>query len=74
MIPEIPTELFIEMCHRAVKLNERFVPPYESGAALYIRPIVLGTGAQLGVSAFVLFLGDNGFYLLECVRVSVFQA
>lgn len=67
MIPEIPTELFIEMCHRAVKLNERFVPPYESGAALYIRPIVLGTGAQLGVSPtdeylFIVFVTPVGPY------------
>ena len=50
MMPEVPTELFVEMCRKAVKLNERFIPPYETGAALYIRPIVIGTGAQLGVS------------------------
>lgn len=50
MMPEVPTELFVEMCLKAVKLNERFIPPYETGAALYIRPIVIGTGAQLGVS------------------------
>lgn len=32
-----------------IKLNERFVPPYESGASLYIRPLLIGTGAQVGV-------------------------
>lgn len=49
LMPEVPEDLFIEMCHRAVLLNERFIPPYESGAALYIRPLLIGTGPQLGV-------------------------
>ena len=34
---------------KVIKLNERFVPPYESGASLYIRPLLIGTGAQVGV-------------------------
>ena len=46
MMPEMPTELFTEMVKKVVKLNERFIPPYESGAALYIRPLMIGTGAQ----------------------------
>ena len=48
-MPELPTEKFVEMVRRVVKLNERFIPPYESGAALYIRPLLIGTGAQVGV-------------------------
>ncbi|MDE6371020.1 MAG: branched-chain-amino-acid transaminase, partial [Duncaniella sp.] len=34
---------------KAVKLNERFIPPYGSGASLYIRPIEIGLSAQVGV-------------------------
>lgn len=45
----VPEELFREMVIKVVKLNERFVPPYESGASLYIRPIELGMSAQIGV-------------------------
>lgn len=45
----IPVELFTEMVKRVVKLNERFVPPYGSGASLYIRPLEIGTSAQVGV-------------------------
>lgn len=37
LMPEMPTDKFVEMVKKVVKLNERFVPPYESGAALYIR-------------------------------------
>ena len=49
MMPEMPTDLFAEMTKKVVKLNERFIPPYESGAALYIRPLMLGMSAQVGV-------------------------
>ena len=49
MMPEIPTELFEEMVTKVVRLNEGYIPPYESGASLYIRPLLIGTGAQVGV-------------------------
>jgi branched-chain amino acid aminotransferase len=45
----IPVELFTEMVKKVVKLNESFVPPYGSGASLYIRPLEIGTSAQVGV-------------------------
>ena len=48
-MPEVPTELFIEMVKKVVRLNERFIPPYESGATLYVRPLMIGTSAQVGV-------------------------
>ena len=49
MMAELPTERFKEAVLTAVKMNERFIPPYESGASLYIRPLLIGTGAQVGV-------------------------
>ncbi len=49
LMPELPTEKFAEMTKMVVKFNERFIPPYESGASLYIRPVLIGTGAQVGV-------------------------
>ena len=50
-----------------MKLNERFIPPYESGASLYIRPLLIGTGAQVGVHPaneylFVVFVTPVGPY------------
>ena len=67
MMAELPVEKFKEAVVKAVKLNERFVPPYESGASLYIRPVLFGTGAQVGVSPaneymFILFVTPVGPY------------
>lgn len=67
MMPEMPTDKFIEMAKKVVKLNERFIPPYESGAALYIRPLMIGTSAQVGVHPaseylFLMFVTPVGPY------------
>ena len=45
----MPVEIFCEMVRKVVKLNERFVPPYGSGASLYIRPLQIGISARVGV-------------------------
>ncbi len=44
-----PETLFMEAITRAINANRRFVPPYGTGASLYIRPLVIGTGPQIGV-------------------------
>ena len=66
-MPELSTERFKEAILKVVKLNERFIPPYESGASLYIRPLLVGTGAQVGVHPaseylFVVFVTPVGPY------------
>lgn len=49
MMPQVSTEKFIDACSQLIKANERFVPPYGSGATLYLRPFVIGVGDNLGV-------------------------
>ncbi|MBO4768123.1 MAG: branched-chain amino acid aminotransferase [Bacteroidales bacterium] len=44
-------EMFIEACVRCVQANWDFIPPYESGAALYLRPILIGINPQLGINS-----------------------
>ena len=44
-----PKEAFIEAVHKIVKENAEWVPPYESGATLYIRPFLMGVGDIVGV-------------------------
>ncbi len=49
LMPELPTERFNEMIDMVVRLNERYIPPYETGATLYLRPLLIGISAQVGV-------------------------
>lgn len=44
-----PTELFKKLIYKVIRKNLRFVPPYGTGASLYIRPLLIGTGPQVGV-------------------------
>ena len=46
----VPVELFVDAVKRAVKANEDFVPPYGTGGSMYIRPLLIGTGPQIGVA------------------------
>lgn len=63
-----PAELFIEAVFRVVNANRRFIPPHDAGgASMYVRPILLGTGVQLGVSpsseyTFIVFVSPVGPY------------
>lgn len=49
LMPQMPEEKFIDAVKQVVKANEHFVPPYGSGATLYLRPFVIGVGHNLGV-------------------------
>lgn len=67
VMAQLPIEKFEEAVLKVVKLNERFVPPYESGASLYIRPFMIGTSAQVGVKPareyqFIIFVTPVGAY------------
>ncbi len=63
-------EKFIEAIKKVVELNKEFVPPYGTGASLYIRPLLIGTGACVGVKPsdeylFVVFVTPVGPYFKE---------
>ena len=48
-MPVYPEEKFIEAIKKVVKANIDFVPPYGTGATLYIRPYMFGTNPVIGV-------------------------
>ncbi len=67
LMPEVPTELFEEMVTKVVRLNQDYIPTYESGATLYIRPLLVGMSAQVGVHPaseylFMIFVTPVGPY------------
>ncbi len=66
----VPEELFHKAIVKAVQLNMRYVPPYGTGASLYVRPLLIGTGAEIGVKPareylFIVFVMPVGPYFKE---------
>jgi branched-chain amino acid aminotransferase len=68
-----PIEMFHEALLKVISLNKKFVPPYESGATLYIRPLLYGSGAEVGVKpakeyTFIVFVTPVGPYFKGGVK------
>lgn len=66
----IPVDLFCNMVRKAVELNAHFIPPYGSGASLYIRPLEIGITPSVGVKAstdytFIILVSPVGPYFKE---------
>ena len=49
VMPQVPEAKFIDACMQVVKANEKWVPPYGTGATLYLRPWLIGVGDNIGV-------------------------
>ena len=49
LMEPVSESTFVDAIMRVVDANRRFVPPYGTGASLYIRPLVIGTAPQVGV-------------------------
>lgn len=47
--PPVPEELFVRGIEEAAAANLPYIPPFGSGAALYVRPMYLGVGDNIGV-------------------------
>lgn len=63
-------ELFVTMVKECVMANEEYIPPYGTGASLYIRPLLIGVGPQVGVKPakeylFMVFVTPVGPYYKE---------
>ena len=68
-----PQDLFKEALFKVIQLNKKFVPPYGSGATLYIRPLLYGSGAEVGVKpaseyTFIVFVTPVGPYFKGGVK------
>ena len=70
MLAPIPQELFFAALEKVIKLNAEYIPPYGTEGSLYIRPLLIGTGATIGVKPadeylFVVFVMPVGPYFKE---------
>ena len=79
LIPNYDVDKFITAVKQVVKENEAYIPPYDSGGALYIRPLLVGNGPILGVSPaeeykFIIFTVPVGPYFPEgfkCIDLEI---
>ncbi len=67
LMEKVPKEIFGKAIETVIKKNRRFIPPYGSGASLYIRPLLIGSGPKVGVSPadeylFMMFVTPVGPY------------
>lgn len=80
-MPPLPKETFLKALDETVKANAAWVPPFGTGASLYIRPVMIGSGPQIGVAPaheflFRLFAMPVGSYFqggVKPIRIQVAQ-
>ncbi len=70
MMAEPTLELFKEAMETAIRMNKDYIPPFGTGASLYIRPLLIGSGPQVGVKPaseylFMIFVSPVGPYFKE---------
>jgi branched-chain amino acid aminotransferase len=70
LIPKYNPDKFVDAVKKVVKANQEYIPPYDSGGALYIRPLLIGNGPILGVAPaeeykFIIFTVPVGPYFPE---------
>ena len=79
VMPQVSTEMFVEMVEKVVRLNQEYIPTYESGATLYIRPLLVGITPQVGVHPahdylFMIFVTPVGPYFkggFQCNKYAI---
>jgi branched-chain amino acid aminotransferase len=60
----VPEKLFIEACKKVLKFNCDWMPPYGTGASMYLRPLLFGTSPHVGVHA-----SEDYAFILLCMPV-----
>ncbi|MFX0072197.1 MAG: branched-chain amino acid aminotransferase, partial [Candidatus Hermodarchaeota archaeon] len=70
LMPQYDLNRFVENVKQVAKANEEYIPPYDSGGALYIRPLMIGNGPVIGIKPaqeykFIIFTNPVGPYFPE---------
>ncbi|HPQ51654.1 MAG TPA: branched-chain amino acid aminotransferase [Spirochaetota bacterium] len=66
-MPQVPDEIFLEAVRKVVQANVKYVPPFGTGASLYVRPLLIGVGPKVGLGPadeyiFIVFATPVGPY------------
>ena len=70
LMAKVPEEIFGKAIIKAIQMNAKYIPPYGTGASLYVRPLLFGSGPQVGVKPaeeyiFIVFVTPVGPYFKE---------
>ncbi len=70
LMPELPVRIFKEAIYKVIELNKEYIPPYGYGATLYLRPLFIGLGPEVGVKPaseylFLVFVTPVGPYFRD---------
>lgn len=70
LMAEPTNDVFFNTMKICINANKEFIPPYGTGASLYIRPLLIGSGPQVGVKPaqeylFMIFVSPVGPYFKE---------
>ena len=57
-MPPVPEDMFMEAVDEVVRANKEYIPPFESGGALYLRPYLFGTNPVIGVKPITICISD----------------
>lgn len=60
----LPDEIFLDACRRVVTLNRDWMPPYGTGASMYLRPLLFGSSPHVGVHP-----SEEYVFLMLCMPV-----
>ncbi|HEX3019906.1 MAG TPA: branched-chain amino acid aminotransferase [Chitinispirillaceae bacterium] len=62
LMEPVPEKLFIEAVKAVIKVNKDYVPPYGTGASLYIRPLLIGSSPYIGLHP-----SDDFIFMVLCI-------
>lgn len=73
MMAKVSEELFLDALTRVVAANREWIPPVSSGGSLYIRPLLFGSGAEIGLGpakeyTFIILVTPVGNYYKEGIK------
>lgn len=62
LMQPVPEDLFVEAVNKVVAYNKDYIPPYGTGASLYIRPFLIGSSPYIGVHP-----SDDYIFMVLCI-------
>jgi branched-chain amino acid aminotransferase len=64
LMEPFPEDRFVDACKKVLKLNADRMPPYGTGASMYLRPLLIGSSPHIGVNA-----SEDYLFILLCMPV-----